>query len=540
MSTFKLKQTADEVQVAIDNGLVAVTYGDQELDEAKKVKARSNIGAVDEGYVINAIDTALGKVNLEEYELLGQTPQYLSDAESIYSLVVDVKEQTNVSITSDTVADLSTAENVTFQNATEKYENGIYKMTFSSGGMWFQHRKGFDVAGLIPGEKYTLFYDVTGVQQTNTGKSQFGQISIHDALDPNLANVLSEAIYLEGDVKRFSFTALSSVARVYICGVTSDMTSYEGAEIQYRDIWINQYSAKELRTPIFKREVSTADRLTLKNINGGLTIQANPNADVYLQIVEDQSVPSILSGKTCVCFGDSLTGNYASPFDYPSVIAKKTGMTVVNGGFGGCRMSSHPSSLYDAYSMYRLADSVASGDWSVQDAVADATIQEGSPMYAIEHIDALKALDWNNVDIVTILFGGNDFMGGAPLVNETDPLSVSSYKGAARYSIERLLTAYPMLRIVLVTPFYFFRKVDGEIVDTDTFTAGADGNTKLSEYIDALREVAEEYKLPFFDMYNTLGFNKVNREIFLPDGGHPSTDGTERVGESLAARLMSI
>ena len=515
----------------------AVLYTKQNLAEAQKSQARANIGAVSADYVEQAIADATSGVDLSEYELKGSTPQYLAGVDTRYNIVLDIKEETAVSIVSDTVADLSTAENIGFDGATETYENGIYTITSKGGGLWFRHRKRFEIGGLTPGEEYRIMYDTTGVKQTNTDKDFYATLSAHDVTDPNLPNVFTEQISIYGDVKKFDFTAPSTRIIVYLNAVSSDMTTFEGVQIQYRDIWVNKKSASVLRTEIYKKNVTTSKQLVLNDINGGLTIDAVPGTDVYVQTIEEQQTPSILSGKTCVCFGDSITGNYAKLFDYPSVIAAKTGMTVVNGGFGGCRMAKHPSDMYDAYSMYRLADSVASGDWSVQDAVADAVAEAGSPMYAADHINELKALDWNKVDIVTILFGANDFTGGVGLESDSDPLSTTHYKGAARYSIEKLLTAYPKLRIVLLSPLYHYKTVDGETVDTDTYTSG--GN-KMSDFIEALEEVAKEYKLPFLDMYNTLGINKLNRKDMLPDGAHPSSAGIERIGESISARLMSI
>lgn len=537
------KQYDGWVAIIIDytgmNSDTSVLYTPQERTEDEKAQARANIGAVDEAQVEDAINSALGKADLKDFELLGHSPQYLPGEGNVYNIVVDVKEETVVSIESDTVADLSTVKNTGYQGASETYENGIYTLTSAAGGAWFQHRKYFNVGGLIPGEQYVLMYDVTGVaQQTNSGCGYYAQLSIHDAEDPDFASVLSKAIHITDDVKRFPFTAPSTTVTVYVNAATSSMTELGGLQIQYRDIWVNKASANELRTKVYRKELTTSERLVLNDISGGLTIETTPAAEIYSQTIEEDQFPtSVLFGKTCVCFGDSITGNYAKHFDYPSVIAAKTGMTVVNGGFGGCRMAKHPTATYDAYSMYRLADSVASGDWSVQDAVADAVAEASSPLYAADHINELKALDWSKVDIVTILFGANDFTGGVGLESESDPLSTNHYKGAARYSIEKLLNTYPNLRIVLLSPLYHYKTVDGETVDTDAYTSG--GN-KMSDFIKALKEVAEEYKLPFFDMYNTLGINKINRKDMLPDGAHPSAAGIERIGESIAARLLSV
>jgi hypothetical protein len=48
-----------------------------------------------------------------------------------------------------------------------------------------------------------------------------------------------------------------------------------------------------------------------------------------------------LAGKTIVNFGDSIFGKRRPPNDISTEIARLTGATVHNCGFGGCRMSAH-------------------------------------------------------------------------------------------------------------------------------------------------------------------------------------------------------
>jgi lysophospholipase L1-like esterase len=250
-------------------------------------------------------------------------------------------------------------------------------------------------------------------------------------------------------------------------------------------------------------------------------------------MIEGDAPDGPLVGMTCVCFGDSITGNYANPFDYPSIIARKTGMNVVNGGFGGCRMAQHPTNAYNAFSMHSLADSVASGDWSVQDAAVESLTSAN----AAEHLAALKEVDWSAVDYITIFYGTNDFTGGVPIGETENSLSTSQFKGALRHSIETILTAYPKIRIVLLTPIYRFWKESDVVTDSDAYEVSG---LKLTDYVEAVIDIANEYKLPVFNLYNSLGINKLNRTVFLSDGVHPSGDGLDRIGESIAARLSAI
>ena len=59
--------------------------------------------------------------------------------------------------------------------------------------------------------------------------------------------------------------------------------------------------------------------------------------------------------------------------------------------------------------MYRLANSISSGDWTVQD---NALALGGQPSYFSETVTLLKSIDWSKVDIITISYGTNDFTNG--------------------------------------------------------------------------------------------------------------------------------
>ena len=63
---------------------------------------------------------------------------------------------------------------------------------------------------------------------------------------------------------------------------------------------------------------------------------------------------------------------------------------------------------WDAFSMYRLATAIASGDYSVQD---DALTYDDRPSYAAEPVAEIKAIDFSALDIMTIAYGVNDFTG---------------------------------------------------------------------------------------------------------------------------------
>lgn len=238
-----------------------------------------------------------------------------------------------------------------------------------------------------------------------------------------------------------------------------------------------------------------------------------------------------LAGKTIVGFGDSIFGYVRDSTSVLSYVAEKTGATVYNVGFSGCRMATHPTNGYAAFSMWALAKAIADNDWSTQDAQASS----GSA-YFPECLALLKSIDFNAVDMVVIHYGTNDFAAGNPgvkLDNASDPDDYSTLCGALRYSVEKMLSAYPHLQIFVSLPCYRYWPDSGAYPETYTNYHGL----HMSDYVDALRATAAEYNLPVIDGYYGMGVNRYNVATMTSDGTHHSQIGRQRLGELIGGYL---
>ena len=248
-----------------------------------------------------------------------------------------------------------------------------------------------------------------------------------------------------------------------------------------------------------------------------------------------------LLGKTVVCFSDSITGNYRSGDNYPYQIEQKTGALVYDVGFGGCKMElANDSNAYtNPFSMVSLADAIVSesaNKWDEQDENASSFAASGM---VLARLNILKNINFANVDIVTIAYGTNGI--GLPLENENDPLDTYSYAGATRYAIKTLLTKYPHLRIVLLTPIYRWYSATSDDGDTHQIS----GQTLLDR-VNKLLEVGAEIKIPTIDLYHTLGINKYNYTGYFgdddetADGTHINSFGREQMGLRIAGELNRL
>lgn len=236
---------------------------------------------------------------------------------------------------------------------------------------------------------------------------------------------------------------------------------------------------------------------------------------------------ALLADKKIVIFGDSIIGATRDQTSVPAYAAAYTGATIYNVGFGGCRMSVHPTEGYAAFSMWALANAIATNTWTTQDAQASS-----GQDYFTEQLSTLKGIDFSSVDAVVIHYGTNDFAANVTIDDETDDAKTTTVCGALRYSIRKLLTAYPKLKMYISLPLY--RMWDGVGAETHTNSLGK----KLSEYNAAIKAVAAEFNLPVIDGYGRLGINSLNDSAYSTDGTHLSDHGRRAFGELIGGNLL--
>jgi lysophospholipase L1-like esterase len=273
-------------------------------------------------------------------------------------------------------------------------------------------------------------------------------------------------------------------------------------------------------------------------INNGKVL-ASVNDEMVMAPISDVitvSDRSKLNNKVIVNFGDSLFGNSRPPNDVSTYLSEITGANVHNVAFGGCRMSSYPDLHWDAFSMYRLAYSVVNNDFSIQD---DALLYEDRPSYAEEPMALLKAIDFDTVDYITIAYGTNDFSASKVIDNLGDPYDVSTFKGAARYSLKLLSETFKNAKIALISPAWRFWMDELDVYTEDSDTRLVNG-VLLSAFVTATREVAEEFHCIFIDNYE-IGINQYNRSNYFPanDGTHHSELGRRRIASNIESKLIS-
>ena len=397
----------------------------------------------------------------------------------------------------------------------------------------------------------------SGAITTNTKDNMF--ITPHISVEPNTQYAISNVFgwdevsvtdYVKGRAYTADGTALAVMAFAKNTDGSYGLTTPEGASyimLGGYKVGLSSNTKAPIETII---ELFNAQFMLVKGTELPTTFEPFgdtayklkdvllPSKSVNIENVADEAITVFapLAGKTIVNFGDSIFGNQQPPNDISTFLAEKTGATVYNCGFGGCRMTPHETSWYDAFCMYNLADAITTRDFTKQDeAVASGNLSE---RYG-KGLERLKGIDFSNTDIITIAYGTNDYKGyGASLDNADNPLDVTTFGGALRYSIEKLLTAYPNLKIfVLSIAYRFFTNDNNEYVDDSNNHANNYGKY-IKDYNAKLKEVACEYNLPYVDDYN-IGIGKFNRLQYFnaTDGTHHNENGRRFIAEHLATAL---
>lgn len=486
----------------------------------------------------------------ESYEFIGQTPLTLENGGNIKLVAYG---EANYSIVSPTVWNFDNAE-LTLSNVELDTSEGYYKFTVNNEAAKHTYcYAAFIISGLEVGRNYRFVFDTAGRTYDTANRIWTGSLTAYNGTSTAGGVAFTGKVLKNGN---FDFTAADTSLYVrYVCAMNT--TPYLGWVAHFNKMYLNYADTSEELTEIYSKSGTFTDVETFKSIPSGVVITTDPTASVYRKAPTDKTltqsdVPADaeitgkeiaeiknylpLYGKTIVNFGDSIFAQAQPPNNISTFLANKTGATVYNFGFGGCAMTQRGSNN-DPFSMCSLSEAIANNDYTVQEnTLADTS--KTFPDYFAASIEKMKNTDFSKIDIVTIAYGTNDWNGSVVLDNEENLHDTATIGGALRTSIETLLTAYPNARIFVLSTTWRFWHDDNNVYTEDSDTRTNSIGLKLADYNAKLKEVAEEYNIPFVDDYN-IGINKFNRSQYFSttDGTHHQIEGRKLIAEHLAKEL---
>lgn len=140
----------------------------------------------------------------------------------------------------------------------------------------------------------------------------------------------------------------------------------------------------------------------------------------------------------------------------------------------------------------------------------------------------------NDLDLVVVLGGTNDYVTSVPLGTAADTTDVSFY-GALDVLCNLLIAKYPSKRVVFVTPLLRDYMGHGEGANNLGYT--------LEDIRKAITDVASDrYGLMVLDgkKVGISPYNATWRATYIYDGLHPNPIGHELLGKNLARMLSAV
>lgn len=199
--------------------------------------------------------------------------------------------------------------------------------------------------------------------------------------------------------------------------------------------------------------------------------------------------------------GDSITegiGSCGIENSYPSVIHNLTGALVRNYGLNGSRIAKYPEIE----------------DW--RDFNSRALTME------------------SDADVVIVFGGTNDFGHGSyEKFGTSDSRDKKTFLGALRVLFETLNEKYPAAFIMFMTPLH-------RITENETVNEHGKPKPVLEEYSKAAKSLAEALDIHVLDMRKLCPFTPMNKddvEKYIPDGLHPSAEGSAILAEIIVDYL---
>ena len=215
-----------------------------------------------------------------------------------------------------------------------------------------------------------------------------------------------------------------------------------------------------------------------------------------------------LKNKKILFLGDSINegvGASSTEKCYVSVFGKLSGAEVKNYGIGGTRIAKQ----------------------------SKISLSEESDRDFMSRVDEMDS----EADVVVVFGGTNDFGHGDAKIGNMKSRDEYTFYGALHSLCTSLINKYPNSEIIFMTPLHRVSE------DDEVNEIGLKHEVNLSGYVDIIKEVAGYYGLPVLDLFNTSGIQpKVDiiREIYMPDGLHPSDAGAEKIAKRLYNFLLSL
>lgn len=234
-----------------------------------------------------------------------------------------------------------------------------------------------------------------------------------------------------------------------------------------------------------------------------------------------------------ILMGDSILGQPAKN-SMPDILRGITEARVWNITCGGCTMALRNMSYYDDFSFTSLIDSLVSKNFTSQEA---AISNRGSePDFSVQ-LQNCKQIDLSLPTVIVCNYINNDLTTNVPIgtlwgyTDTIDGYNKNTFCGAQNYGVQKLLAAYPYIKIIFLTDSYRWRLQAGSGVSVPPYLYHNKNNDTAEKYVQAEKDNCKRLGIKCYDFGNYGVRNAFAMDYSTTDGTHCNAYGFQELAK---------
>ena len=274
------------------------------------------------------------------------------------------------------------------------------------------------------------------------------------------------------------------------------------------------------------------------NVNTEFEIESHDN--ILPLMVDDEVLPEDDGIRTIVAFGNAPFADAKGTDDnLASMIEELSGAIVYNCSVSDTFLASSEPFVnantvpMDAFNFYWMLALINADGGHVYDYIfsekSDLISEDAKEAY-----ETLCSIDFNTVDVITIMYDAADYLNGNYIYNPDNLTDVQSFFGNMNAGIQLIQSVYPHIRIIIMSPTYAYAVDDnGDYISSDLYLYS---EYPLSMYSMLLEQCAAGNVVSFVDnFYGTV--NELNANEYLIDNVNLNVAGRQKLAERFVYAL---
>lgn len=247
---------------------------------------------------------------------------------------------------------------------------------------------------------------------------------------------------------------------------------------------------------------------------------------------------------TVVMLGDDSIKEYSDESGIPALVAKDTNATIYTCSFPYMTMATQNTEFDtafgdDAFSFYYMALCISKGNYDFLRAGLTTSQYTDVTADYEKAISTLESINFNNVDILVLSCGAQDYLKGYTQVNTLFPEAYmsNSYIDSLMQGIDWIRAEYPQIQFVIMSPtFCYYVEEDGSYTNCD-IRKNTDNGT-LADYMISAKSAAVQMNATYLDNYWGIDINAENADNYLTDSTtYPNADGRKLIADKLSETI---